>query len=65
MKRKNRLTLNFLLPTLNPKRRRTFRIHKEIIPVQHPVQRVDDVPNVPEADMDVEDFVSHDTEDSV
>ena len=63
MKRKNRLTLNFLSPNINPKRRQTFRVRKETIPIQYPIQRAQ-VDDISEADVNFEDFVSHDIEES-
>jgi len=64
MKLKNRLTLNFLSPNVNPKRRKTFRDHKETIPIQYPIQRAQVDDYILEVDVNLEDYVSHDIEDS-
>lgn len=50
MKRRNRLTLRFLSPSIKPKKSKKFRICSETISVQQPVQRVD-ISNVSEADV--------------
>ena len=62
MKRKNRLTVNFLCPSVDSKKRKKFRICKETIPLQQPVlDRVNDISNVSEAGIE---FESHDVEES-
>ena len=59
MKRKNRLTINFLHPG---KKRRKFKICKETINLQQPsLDSVNDVSDAPEADME---FESQDIEES-
>ena len=62
MKRKNRLTVNFLCPGINSKKRKKFRISKETIPLQQPVvDRINDISDVPEAGIE---FESQDVEES-
>ena len=55
MKRKNRLTLNFLYPGGNFKSKKKFKICKEIIPLQQPaLDSVNDTSNVPESSIEFE-----------
>ena len=62
MKRKNRLTVNFLCPSVDSKKRKKFRICKETIPLQQPVlDSVNDISNVSEAGIE---FESQDVEES-
>ena len=61
MKRKNRLTINFLHPG-NYEKGRKFKICKETINLQQPLlDSVNDVSDAPEADME---FESQDIEES-
>ena len=65
MKRKNRLTINFLCPDRNSKKRRKFRVHKETISLQQPVlDRLNDTYNVPEPGIGFEDVLSQGNEQS-
>ena len=58
MKRRNRLTLRFLSPSVNHKKSKKFQICNETISVQQSVQRLDDISNVSQADVHVHDFLS-------